>query len=257
MLITALAENTSAREEIGCEHGLSLYIRWQGRTILFDMGQGDLFARNAAALGLELRQVDWAVLSHGHYDHGGGLARFLQENDTAPVYVNPFAFQPHYNARGKEIGLDPALASHPRLVFPQGDCPLCEGAWLLRPRRQRRRPLDSAGLTAEVDGVLQPEDFRHEQYLLLEEDGKRVLFSGCSHNGAAEIVDWFRPDVLVGGFHLMRRPLDRALVDTARDLERLGAAYLTCHCTGEAQYGFLRPYLSRLRYLSAGMTAEV
>ena len=68
--ITVLSENTS-REGFESEHGLSLFIKTDKHSILFDMGQGELFLRNADRLGIDLRDVDVAVLSHGHYDHGG------------------------------------------------------------------------------------------------------------------------------------------------------------------------------------------
>ena len=75
MIITSLLENTTSRSGIAAEHGLSLYIETATHRILFDMGQTDLFARNAEALGVDLTHVDLAVLSHGHYDHGGGAGR--------------------------------------------------------------------------------------------------------------------------------------------------------------------------------------
>ena len=84
MKITALIENTSARG-LPTEHGLSLFVETAERKFLFDMGQTDLFARNAETLGIDLTTVDFAVLSHGHYDHGGGLKAFLALNDHAPV----------------------------------------------------------------------------------------------------------------------------------------------------------------------------
>ena len=90
-------ENTAAGENLAAEHGLSLLIETGEHRILFDAGQTGAFADNAARLGLDLSTVDLAVLSHGHYDHGGGLARFLEINCHAPVYVNPHVFEPHYN----------------------------------------------------------------------------------------------------------------------------------------------------------------
>lgn len=71
MKFITLAENTCKSEEFEAEHGLSLYIEACGKKILFDMGQTDMFSRNAKKLGAELSDVDIAVLSHGHYDHGG------------------------------------------------------------------------------------------------------------------------------------------------------------------------------------------
>ena len=72
MIIKVLSENTAASDEFGCEHGLSLYVETGKHRLLFDTGASDLFAKNAARLGVELSAVDTAVLSHGHYDHGGG-----------------------------------------------------------------------------------------------------------------------------------------------------------------------------------------
>ena len=80
MQITALVENTSQDKKFGTEHGLSLYIEAGFQKILFDMGQSGLFADNAKVLGISLSDVTIAVLSHGHYDHGGGLAKFLEIN---------------------------------------------------------------------------------------------------------------------------------------------------------------------------------
>ena len=94
MKITCLVENTSCKG-LPCEHGLSLHVRLDdGLQLLFDMGQTELFAHNASILGIHLEQVDLAVLSHGHYDHGGGLPTFLSLNTKAPVYVRKEAFQP-------------------------------------------------------------------------------------------------------------------------------------------------------------------
>lgn len=94
----------------GCafEHGLSLYLEGKGHRILFDTGQSENFAVNAKRLGVDLAAVDLAILSHGHYDHGGGLKRFLELNQKAPVYLSVYAFEPHFNGV-KDIGIDPKL----------------------------------------------------------------------------------------------------------------------------------------------------
>ena len=109
MTITSLIENTSS-VGLPVEHGLSLFIESDnGLKILFDMGQGGLFARNAAELGIELQKVDIAIISHGHYDHGGGLRTFLEVNEKAKVYIHGSAFEPHYSLREsgmKYKGLD-------------------------------------------------------------------------------------------------------------------------------------------------------
>lgn len=255
MKITVLLENTTARPNLSAEHGLSLYIETAGHKILFDMGQTDLFSHNASVLDIDLAAVDIAILSHGHYDHGGGLARFLALNRTAPIYVNRHAFEPHYNGTVKYIGLDTALAHHRQLVFTDGDTFLADDITLHScAQAQKRHNLGAFGLTMLEDGAFRPEDFRHEQYLLVEENGQKILFSGCSHRGILDIVDWFRPDILVGGFHFSKLPLDDTLRTYAEYLNSFSTEYYTCHCTGEKQFSFMGQSMKRLRYLSCGDT---
>ena len=258
MKITALTENTSCKPEIGCEHGLSLYIETRSHRILFDMGQTGLFAQNAEILGVDLSNVDLAVLSHGHYDHGGGLERFLSLNQGAKVYLNEHAFEPHYNGAEKYIGLDPSLKSNQRLVFTREEFQI-DGELTLYACNDRQKALDfgSGNLNMKESGKLIPEDFRHEHYLLIKENGRRVLISGCSHKGILNILEWFHPDVLVGGFHFMKLPLDKRLKSYAEQLDCFDTEYYTCHCTGVEQYDFMRPLTKRLHYLSAGQTIEI
>ena len=85
MIIKALVENTSISEDFASEHGLSLYIETKNHKILFDVGASELFLQNAKKLDVNIADVDFLVISHGHYDHGGGLKTFLKEN-TKPRY---------------------------------------------------------------------------------------------------------------------------------------------------------------------------
>ena len=80
MKLTVLTENTTGSPHLIAEHGLSLYLETKDLRLLFDTGQTDALIANAAFLGVDLGTVDLAVLSHGHYDHGGGIAAFLQHN---------------------------------------------------------------------------------------------------------------------------------------------------------------------------------
>lgn len=252
MELWTLMENTSCREDLCCEHGLSLYIETGKHKLLLDAGQSGGFADNAEAMGIDLSAVDMAIVSHGHYDHGGGLGRFLELNDTAPIYVSRHAFEPHYNAAEKYIGLDPALRESGRLVFAQDRQRLDRGLTLYG---SIPTPTEGTfGLTVEENGVLLPEDFRHEQYLLIEEEGKRILLSGCSHRGILQIAEHFRPDVLIGGFHFMKLDPDgEALRKAAKALLELPTVYYTGHCTGQAQYAALKRCMgSRLHAISAG-----
>lgn len=258
MRITALLENTTKCKDLSVEHGLSLYIETADHKILFDMGQTDLFAENAATLGIDLSVVDLAVLSHGHYDHGGGLAKFLDINRTAPVYLSRYAFEPHYHGTEKYIGLDTTLSGNGRLVFTDGTIVLDDGVTLCScaQEEQRHNP-GSSGLTRLENGAFLPEDFRHEQYLLLEENDKKILFSGCSHRGIMNIADWFWPDVLIGGFHFSKLPLDDTLKKYAEYLDGFPTEYYTCHCTGEKQFQYMLNYMDHLHSLSCGETIYI
>lgn len=258
MKIVSLLENTAANANVQPEHGLCLYIETGEHRILFDMGQTALFAENAKALGVDLAAVDLAVLSHGHYDHGGGLATFLEINQTAPVYVSEHAFLPHYNGTQKYIGLDTALMGHPRLVTVKDVCEIAEGLTLYSCNdRAREHDLGSFGLTERVGDAFVPDDFRHEQYLLIREGTRRVLISGCSHKGILDITEWFLPDVLIGGFHFSKMPLDHTLAEAARALDAHATVYYTCHCTGAEQYAFMKKEMKNLHYLACGETVEV
>lgn len=253
MKIVTLLENTTCREDLRREHGLSLYLESQGHRLLFDMGQTDLFAENAQLLEVDLSTVEAAVLSHGHYDHGGGLTRFLQINHHAKVYASTHAFEPHYNAQNRNIGLTPPDQS--RMIFVEKSTTILPGFSLhILPQP----PVDTAGLQRMEGGRLVPEDFRHEQYLLVEEDGKRILFSGCTHKGIVQIARAFRPDVLIGGFHLSKIQDESVLGTIADALLALPTRYYTGHCTGTEQFGYLKQKMgARLEKLATGVQVEL
>lgn len=263
MKIVTLIENTACCEAFSCEHGLSLYIETEHHKILFDAGQTGAFADNAQKLGIDLAAVDIAVLSHGHYDHSGGMERFLEINQKAKIYVNQNAVKPHYNGAGGYIGMAPALMESSRLVFTGNEHGVDDGLTLYS-CNDRERPyyMDNFGLQMEKNGVLMPDDFCHEQYLLIEEVGKRVCISGCSHKGILNIVGWFRPDVLVGGFHFMKVDTQgegAAFLDSAaRELLRYPTVYYTGHCTGAEQFAYMKTCMGdRLNALSTGAIIEI
>ena len=256
--IRVLLENTQARPDALTEHGLSLYIETDRHRILFDMGQSDKFAQNAELLSVRLEEADTASLSHGHYDHGGGLAHFLERNNRAPVYMNRYAFEPHYDGTERYIGLDTALSDHSRFVFVEDSFQIDDELELFSCNPYSRlRPVDSAGLTMKRGQAYVPEDFRHEQYLLIHDGSRRILVSGCSHKGILNIMSWFHPDVFIGGFHFMKVDLkqegEQTLRQAAAVLNTYPTEFYTCHCTGEAQYAFLKELMGeKLHYLACG-----
>ena len=254
MKVVTLMENTACRDGFRCEHGLSLYLETGSHKILFDAGQSEAFAENAEKLGVDLSKVDFAVLSHGHYDHGGGLGKFLQIHPKAPVYVSRYAFEPHYSTNGY-IGLDLNLRDHQRILPVAEETVIAEGITLCH---LHTAPTDTAGLTVEEDGIRKPDDFRHEQYLMIHEHGKKILISGCSHKGILQIMEAFHPDILIGGFHFMKIESEEVLETAARKLQEYDTVYYTGHCTGQKQFDYLKGVMGdKLHYIASGTVLDI
>lgn len=259
MNITVLIENTSRDSALTAEHGLSLLIETGGKRFLFDTGATGAFVNNARQMGVELDTVDAVILSHGHYDHGGGLEAFFQCNTNAPVYLSVHAFGEYYNAAGKYIGLSRFLQDHPRLIPVSAGITLAPGVTLeCCHDRLPLYPPEPWGLQKLEGGTLLSDDFSHELYLVVEEQ-RRICFSGCAHRGVENILHWLNPEVLVGGFHFKQlQPGDRRLELAARRLLQCHCEYYTCHCTGQQQYAYLKERMGTcLHYLSTGDMIEL
>ena len=260
MKITTLIENTTISPAYAAEHGLSLFVETEGARFLFDAGQSGAFADNAGKLGIDLKTADFAVLSHGHYDHGGGMMRFLECNRRAKIYVNQYAFERYHNGTQKYIGLDRRLRDSHRLVLTGDEHTIAPGLTLHTCNGLPRPvPTDPFGLTEQVGQFFLPDDFRHEQYLLVNDGDRRILFSGCSHKGILNILSWFRPDVLVGGFHFKsldpHSPQLRALGEA---MAKYDTVFYTGHCTGEEQFAVLKEILGdRLHAIRTGSVVEI
>ena len=261
MKLISLVENT-APPGLRARHGLAIYIETRLHRLLFDLGPDGTLFENAGKLGVDLAAVDTVVLSHGHFDHGGALGRFLAVNDRAKVYVQEGAFAPHYTRAGLmkiSIGLDPALREHPRVVAVRGDLRI-DGELLLFTVPQGEK------FASPMNGVLLEnrgkDPFAHEQDLLITED-ETVLLMGCGHRGAVNIMEkaapW-RPDRCVGGFHLYdpvsHRTAPKPLLEgiAAALAAYPDTAFYTCHCTGKKAYGYLRERMPRLGYFQCGDT---
>lgn len=260
MKITVLMENTALE---GCgltpEHGLSLYIEHRGKKLLLDAGSSGKFADNAQALGIDLSAVELAALSHGHYDHADGLRRFFRINSRAKVYVRPGADGPHFSM-GKDgpyfIGIHRDICTQFRDHFAavEGLYELTEGAWLV-PDMVREASGRSDGLLykrGEDDFI--PDDFRHEQSLVLEGEKGLVVLNSCSHGGIVNIVRGVLDQLpgkkvyaVVGGLHMAAKGqgalncTPEYVFQVADALKELGVEEVhTGHCTGEIALGLLR-----------------
>lgn len=260
MKITVLMENTAPE---GCgltpEHGLSLYIEHRGRKLLLDAGSSGKFADNAQALGIDLSAVEAAALSHGHYDHADGLRRFFRLNSRAKVYARPGADGPHFSM-GKDgpyfIGIHRDICTQFRDRFEavEGVYELTESAWLV-PDLVRETSGRSDGLLykrGEDDFI--PDDFRHEQSLVLEGEKGLVVLNSCSHGGIVNIVRGVQDQLpgkkvyaVVGGLHMAAKGqgalncTPEYVCQVADALKELGVEEIhTGHCTGETALGLLR-----------------
>ena len=104
------------------EHGLSLYIRHNNKKILFDSGPSNVLINNSNKLNINLKDIDYLIISHGHFDHGGGIIPFLQINKKAKVYMQRNCFKNYYFEDGKDkeyIGLNPLISEKysNRIIF--------------------------------------------------------------------------------------------------------------------------------------------
>ena len=259
MKVTVLIENTTQQPHLAAEHGLSLLIETASHIILFDAGQSPAFAENAEKMGIDLNKVDFCVLSHGHYDHGGGLKRFLEVNSHALVYLSRHAFGEYFSS-GKYIGLDHELEGNPRLV-PVDDVLEIAPGITLRSCNDLPRPFPFGvfGQSVRSKGIHTDDRYLHEHYLLLEEKDRTICFSGCSHKGVLNILHWLRPDVFFGGFHFIRMdPQGRELHSALHQLEAFPTRYYTGHCTGSEQYAVLKEALGEgIDYLNTGTVITI
>lgn len=270
MNVTILAENTACKN-IGCAHGLSLYIETEKHKILFDASpRGELLLENAKLLGIDLAGVDIAVLSHGHYDHAGGLKDFLEYNTKAKLYMQEHAPEGHFayeNIGFVYIGVDPYIIETygDRIVYTEDVLEIDEELLLFS-------DIKTADFCSGSNGSLQegteenhhPDPFFHEHNLLIREGNKNYLIAGCAHRGVinilrrAEELIGKAPDVMFSGFHLTNpgKKIDepRAVVEAVgRELQKYPTRYYTGHCTGKGPYGILKELLGdQVQYMAGG-----
>lgn len=263
MQVTALVENNTVegRQDLCPEFGLSLHVEVNGTKILFDMGASAAFASNAEALGVDISEVGVAVVSHQHFDHGGGLQRFFELNDQASVFLREAPrvdrFFKALAVIKRPVGLDLDLLGRfaGRIEFVSQMRVVAPGVYLItRIGSTHQRPRGNRRLFMDVAGALVPDTFDHELMMVVHEDDGMVVFSGCSHHGILNIIDAARaqfPRVPIkgvfGGFHLIGLPFFNSMAASraeVRDigwqvLEKVDGAVYSGHCTGEKAFDVL------------------
>ncbi len=265
MELIALIEDTPGRPGCIFEHGLSIYVETRNHKLLMDTGATGAFIKNAEAVGVNLSMVDTVVLSHGHYDHAGGIMAFAEINNTAPVYMQSKASGEYYHGE-RYIGIDPRIPGLPQVKLMDGDYRLDEELYVFTGVSGRRLwPKSNLELTKRCGGRETQDDFVHEQYLVISQEGRRILLSGCAHNGILNILDRYKelfhsmPDAVISGFHMNNKKGysdDEAedIKETARELANLDTVFYTGHCTGQDAFDIMRGIMGgKLRPVKSGM----
>ena len=282
MIIISLIDNQKLPqpEDLQAEHGLSLCIFTNGGQILFDSGVSGAFLANAQRLNVDISQVTLAVLSHHHYDHGGGLLSFLDTNSQAKVYLRSSDTEEFYlHVFGfikRRIGLDESLFQTytRRFVFTDEFSEIAPNVYILT-RIGQRNPLPRGNryLFVHTEQGAQLDDFAHELILVVRESGSLVVFTGCSHRGILNMLDAVQEHfpgqpirAVFGGFHLIGNPLFKTMAGSKKDIEELGGALLqypverfyTGHCTGARAYPILKEVMgATLEYFAAGSQVAI
>lgn len=251
LTITVLSENTSNCSLKG-EHGLSLHIDFNGTRILLDAGQSPLFYDNALELGISLEDIDCAILSHAHYDHANGFSKFFSVNSHAPLYARTgfnLSYYSYHSDGLKDISPSEELIENKTRIFEVRDnvfeLPI-KNAYLIAHSTPDLIAIGSNNkLYKKVSDELQPDDFSHEQSLVLRTSKGLVIFNSCSHGGVCNIVNEVKGVMneavyaYIGGFHLSKCT-DEEVVKYARLIKPLGIRRIvTGHCTGDRAFALL------------------
>lgn len=247
--IRLLCENHARRRKMLAEHGLSIWIDTGNKKILFDTGQTDIFSINAINAGIDISKADMAVLSHGHYDHTGGVPRFLRMNKYAPVYIDQGAFQKRYNGNCEpriNIGIpwlnqNYSESCYERLVISNGKIELDDNIIILG-KIPSTIPFEDVPQNFYIDdgnGNISCDMIADEQMLIIRGNKGIYIFVGCSHAGIINCISHAKthfPDErivgVIGGMHL-NSASDKRIQLTIQKLRDINIkTIIPLHCTG-------------------------
>jgi len=282
MRVTTLIENRPSKTDshLVAEWGLSLHITFNGHNILFDTGSSGSFAKNAEHLSVNVASIDTAVLSHHHFDHGGGLRCLLNANDSVKVYLGEApsgeCFIRLLPFIKKYIGLEKALITDYPERFKTVNTPteiLPDVFVFPHISGPYPTPAGNQRLLVRRDGKLTPDNFAHEIVMAIKENNKLIIFTGCSHHGVLNMVDTVARvfegipvKAVIGGFHLVGSPPFNFMAGSRREVEDLAKKILdypidrtyTGHCTGTKAFAVLKTVMGEhITDLKTGSCFEV
>ena len=244
MKIITLIENLVYQQGLFAEHGLSIYIETENNKILFDTGQTGLFLQNAQKMGVNMEEIDTLVLSHGHYDHTGGLYHFLEKNKKARIFAKPDLFNAKYGSNNRFIGtiLKADLLLN-RLQFVDKVTEVAENIFIMPEIGMAdSSEIHNAGLYQKIGNDIKPDEFEDELFLVIKQSNKINILTACSHKGITNIcttaIEHFSLPVglILGGFHL-KNATNGLFNQTIQYFNKLKPKSIgICHCTGVDKY---------------------
>lgn len=267
MRITLVVDNL-AKADLKSEHGLSFLVETDNGHLLFDTGQSDAWLHNLLALGRKPDEIKATAVSHGHYDHTGGLARALKVLVDSEFYAHPACFQPKYaqsNGEKRYIGMPPEVVSRQSAFTLKSSAQEVMPGVTLSGEIPLRVEVELSGRFVTGCDKLVQDTFVDEQCVVVQNDGRAAVLVGCAHRGlennvlaAMDATGSERIDLLAGGFHLGGAGRER-LESLAGFLSGMDVARIACcHCTGIDAYEYLRSSLgSRVTLARAGVSWTV